>query len=78
MSFRLATLALALASAVTAAANALAQSDPTTVDAQKIEGVSDLEVSASVSTGTSAGLASSAPRSSVPSGFFNPANGAVP
>jgi len=46
MSFRLATLAIALASAVTAATNALAQSDPTTVDAQKIEGVSDLEVSA--------------------------------
>src|SRR2546426_3526278 len=42
MSSRLATLALALA----AAANALAQSDPTTVDAQKIEGVSDLEVTA--------------------------------
>jgi LPS-assembly protein len=46
MSFRLATFALALASALAAAANALAQSDPTTVDAQKIEGVSDLEVSA--------------------------------
>jgi LPS-assembly protein len=42
MSSRLATLAIALA----AAANALAQSEPTTVDAQKIEGVSDLEVSA--------------------------------
>jgi LPS-assembly protein len=42
MSFRLATLAVALA----VAANALAQSDATTVDAQKIEGVSDLEVSA--------------------------------
>src|SRR5207237_9374264 len=42
MSSRLATLAFALA----AAANVLAQSDPTTVDAQKIEGVSDLEVSA--------------------------------
>ena len=39
---RLATLAIALA----AAANALAQSDATTVDAQKIEGVADLEVSA--------------------------------
>src|SRR5437868_10585606 len=42
MPFRLATLALALA----AAGSAAAQSDPTTVDAQKIEGVSDLEVSA--------------------------------
>ncbi|HYR33963.1 MAG TPA: LPS-assembly protein LptD [Burkholderiales bacterium] len=42
MSFRLATLVLALV----AAANALAQSDPVTIDAQKIEGVSDLEVSA--------------------------------
>jgi LPS-assembly protein len=42
MSSRLATLALALV----AAANALAQSDPVTIDAQKIEGVSDLEVSA--------------------------------
>ena len=42
MPSRLATLALALA----AAARALAQSDPVTVDAQKIEGVSDLEVSA--------------------------------
>jgi len=39
---RLATLALALA----AAGSAAAQSDPTTVDAQKIEGVGDLEVSA--------------------------------
>jgi LPS-assembly protein len=38
---RLATLALALA-----AANAAAQSDPTTVDAQTIEGISDLEVTA--------------------------------
>src|SRR5437867_12064936 len=46
MAPRLATLAIALASAVTAAANALAQSDPTTVDAQKIEVVRDLEVSA--------------------------------
>jgi len=42
MSSRLATLALALA----AAGSAAAQSDPTTVDAQKIEGVGDLEVSA--------------------------------
>src|SRR5436190_1947848 len=42
MLFRLATLALALA----AAGSAVAQSDPTTVDAQKIEGVGDLEVSA--------------------------------
>src|SRR5438132_979380 len=42
MAPRLATLGLAL----TAVAHALAQSDPTTVDAQKIEGVSDLEVSA--------------------------------
>src|SRR3954470_15921127 len=42
MPFRLATLALALA----AAGSAVAQSDPTTVDAQKIEGVGDLEVSA--------------------------------
>jgi len=43
MLFRLATLAIALTSA-----NALAQdpSDATTIDAQKIEGVSDLEVSA--------------------------------
>ncbi|HEY5898260.1 MAG TPA: LPS assembly protein LptD, partial [Burkholderiales bacterium] len=39
---RLATLAIALA----AAANALAQSDATTVDADKIEGISDLEVTA--------------------------------
>src|SRR5829696_2331501 len=38
----LATLALALA----VTGNVLAQSDATTVDAQKIEGVSDLEVSA--------------------------------
>ena len=42
MPSRLATLALALA----AAANAQAQSDPTTVDAERIEGVSDLEVTA--------------------------------
>ena len=42
MPSRLATLAVALV----AAANALAESDPTTIDAQKIEGVSDLEVSA--------------------------------
>ncbi|MFN2644965.1 MAG: LPS-assembly protein LptD [Burkholderiales bacterium] len=42
MPSRLATLAVALA----AAGSAAAQSDPTTVDAQKIEGVSDLEVSA--------------------------------
>ena len=42
MPSRLATLAVALA----AAGGAAAQSDPTTVDAQKIEGVSDLEVSA--------------------------------
>src|SRR3954466_13974695 len=42
MPFRLATLALALA----AAGSAVAQSDPTPVDAQKIEGVGDLEVSA--------------------------------
>ncbi|HZD21661.1 MAG TPA: LPS-assembly protein LptD [Burkholderiales bacterium] len=43
MSSRLATLAIALA----AAGNALGQqSDSTTIDAQKIEGVSDLEVSA--------------------------------
>jgi LPS-assembly protein len=35
-----------LAVAVAVAANALAQSDATTIDAQKIEGVSDLEVSA--------------------------------
>jgi LPS-assembly protein len=42
MSFRLATLGLALI----AAARAIAQSDPVTIDAQKIEGVSDLEVSA--------------------------------
>ena len=42
MSSRPATLALALV----AAANALAQSDPVTIDAEKIEGVSDLEVSA--------------------------------
>ena len=44
MLFRLATLAIAL----TVAASALAQeqSDATTIDAQKIEGVSDLEVSA--------------------------------
>ena len=44
MLFRLATLAIAL----TAAARALAQdpSDATTIDAQKIEGVSDLEMSA--------------------------------
>jgi LPS-assembly protein len=41
MPSRLATLALALA-----AANAAAQSDPTTVDAQTIEGISDLEVTA--------------------------------
>ena len=42
MPSRFATLAVALA----AAGSAAAQSDPTTVDAQKIEGVSDLEVSA--------------------------------
>ena len=42
MPSRFATLAVALA----AAGSATAQSDPTTVDAQKIEGVSDLEVSA--------------------------------
>jgi LPS-assembly protein len=46
MPSRLATLAIALVSAVTAAADVLAQSDPTTVDAQKIEAVSDLEVTA--------------------------------
>src|SRR3954466_3886761 len=42
MSSRLATFAFALA----AMANASAQSDAVTVDAEKIEGVSDLEVSA--------------------------------
>ena len=46
MWFRLGTLAPALALALIAAASALAQSDPVTIDAQKIEGVSDLEVSA--------------------------------
>src|SRR5258708_39494984 len=46
MPSRLATLVLALSLAVTAAADVLAQSDPTTVDAQKIEAVSDLEVTA--------------------------------
>ena len=35
-----------LAIALAAGADALAQSDPTTVDAQKIEAVSDLEVTA--------------------------------
>lgn len=47
MLFRLATLAIAFTSLVTSA-SALAQdpSDATTIDAQKIEGVSDLEVSA--------------------------------
>jgi LPS-assembly protein len=43
MPFRLATLAIALV----AAGSAVAQSEPTTVDARKIEGVGDLEVSAS-------------------------------
>ena len=42
MPSRLATLAIALA----AAAQAGAQTEPTTVDAQKIEGISDLEVTA--------------------------------
>jgi len=46
MLFRLATLAIALSAAVSTAPSAQAQSDATTVDAQKIEGVSDLEVSA--------------------------------
>ena len=44
MLFRLATLAIGLASA--AGALAQGESDATTIDAQKIEGVSDLEVSA--------------------------------
>src|SRR5204863_1879257 len=43
MSSRLATLAIALAAAGSALAQ---QSESTTIDAQKIEGVSDLEVSA--------------------------------
>src|SRR5919197_1068936 len=43
MSFRLATLAIALAAAGSALAQ---QSESTTIDAQKIEGVGDLEVSA--------------------------------
>src|SRR5689334_3186039 len=48
MVFRLATLAIGLSAAVILPASALAQdqSDATTIDAQKIEGVSDLEVSA--------------------------------
>ena len=46
MLFRLATLAIASTFALTFTASALAQSDATTIDAQKIEGVSDLEVSA--------------------------------
>ena len=46
MFFRLATLAIGLSAAVILSASALAQSDATTVDAQKIEGVSDLEMSA--------------------------------
>jgi len=48
MLFRPATLAIALSAAVIQSASALAQdqSDATTIDAQKIEGVSDLEMSA--------------------------------
>ena len=46
MLLRLATLAIALTAAVASTASAQAQSDATTVDAQKIEGVSDLEMSA--------------------------------
>ncbi|HZE60843.1 MAG TPA: LPS-assembly protein LptD [Burkholderiales bacterium] len=46
MLLRLATLAIALTAAVAGTASAQAQSDATTVDAQKIEGVSDLEMSA--------------------------------
>ena len=46
MLLRLATLAIALTAALSTSSGAQAQSDATTVDAQKIEGVSDLEVSA--------------------------------
>ena len=48
MLFRLATLAIASTAGLITSASALAQdqSDATTIDAQKIEGVSDLEVSA--------------------------------
>ncbi|HUQ74331.1 MAG TPA: LPS-assembly protein LptD [Burkholderiales bacterium] len=46
MPSRLATLAVALAAAANALAQSEVQSEATTVDAQKIEGVSDLEVSA--------------------------------
>ncbi len=46
MLLRRATLAMALAAEVMTSASALAQSGATTIDAQKIEGVSDLEVSA--------------------------------
>ncbi|HZS67831.1 MAG TPA: LPS-assembly protein LptD [Burkholderiales bacterium] len=46
MSSRLATLAIALAAAGSALGQQSEQPEPTTIDAQKIEGVSDLEVSA--------------------------------
>src|ERR1043165_6403337 len=46
MPFRLALLAIALAAAGKVAAQSPAQPEATTIDAQKIEGVSDLEMSA--------------------------------